>query len=952
MSPRLRSNLILIIAALFLALSFALFGGRIDDLTASYTTGVLFQLPTEENVKVSTSFLGIGQPGRVIMVTTDSPGYRAGIHSGDEIMAIDGIPIDQKERLEELNARVRQGETLTFTLRREGRELSIPLRLESPLEPLSAKIGIGTDLAVAFTFMTIGGLVFWRRRFDLRAELFFLFSAAAAATYLIMTYVTLPDYSALGGDSLGRMDPLFIVATAMLGLIGYFLPASFLHLTMVFPKPLPVMGKFPRVARWIYLLPVVLIASLMVVGFLVGISENTSPGTIPWLVLVLDVAITALVVVAVVRLTGAVRRQGWLVALLEKPGRSLSQAMAFLALFVCAGLTVYSLVRDGDQGSLLIIGIIFLPIIGLIISITLAYPVLSCVALIFGYRQAGHEEKRQLRWPLWGTLVALSGTVILGLLYWVMTLIQSPLLSEFYFLSFNLGKAFYLLIPISFAVGIFKYRLMDIDIIIRKTVIYALVTGILVAVFLILSGGVGGLLVEVAGVTNIWGIIFAILAVVALLYPLYNWARDFVDRRFFRTRYDYPEALSAIGQYVKESTDSRHLVRFVAETVQQSLRSRALAVFLRSERDADTCRMAETVGIPESQQGQSIVIDAEAMGHRIDHHRVIRRSDLLPSAFRLWQRTGLEQAVAVMMAGKLTGLLAVGRKYPDGELEKEDIDFLFQAADLLASGLARLRVHQQSQDLEVAREIQRRMLPQQIPQVAGLSIAKAWQPSRMVGGDYFDLVDLGQGKLGILIADVAGKGMSAALLMSNMQAAFRAMANPELSPREVVNRLNQVMTLQMAVGRFITLFYGVYQLDSRELQYVNAGHCPPFLMRSDGSTDLLEQGGLITGVFPEAEYEQGLAHLNESDCLVLFTDGITEAEDSDFEPFGEDRLLALIRRHAAAGPARLVEEILAAVREHSGGEPQDDLTLMVISVESDAQTVATGETASDAEQMP
>ncbi|MBN2433027.1 MAG: SpoIIE family protein phosphatase [Acidobacteria bacterium] len=933
MRPALRSQSILIATALLMALAFGLLGWRINDLTTSFTTGIFFQLPSGEgDTTISGTFIGFTIPGRVGVVTPGSPADRAGVRSGDEIVAIEGIPLDQKEQLQALNDRLKPGDTVTYRLRRDGHELAVSLSLESPLAPLAAKIGIVSDMAVALTFLMIGGLVFWRRKNDPRAELFFLFSAAAATTYCTMSFVTLPDFSALGGDTLARVEPAFLVASGLLGFIGYFLPASFLHLTLIFPKPLPLLDKYPRIVRWIYLLPVVFILFFLPVGFTIGITESHSAAGAPLWLLALAVVFLGLAAVVVIRLVRTIRRHGWGMALLAKPGRTILIVLALNYLFVLLSLTLYSHFHSGEQDSPLVFVVLFLPLFLLLVSIPMAYPVLSCIALIFGYRHAGHEEKRQLRWPLWGTLVALSGSILLGLLYWGATLVQSPLASQMYYLTFNLGKVFYVLIPLSFAVGIFKYRLMDIDIIIRKTVIYAIVTGIELVVFLVLAGGVGRGLVEVAGVTNIWGIIVAILTVVALLYPLHNWARDFVDRRFFRSLYDYPNALSAIRHFMVENTDDRQLIRFVAETVQPSLRCRVVAVFRRSEQDDFTYRVCETIGLPESQRGQSMVLDAEMAEKKLNDRGLFQRADMLPGAFRLWQRMGLEQAVGIVMAGKLTGLVALGRKYPDPRLEEEDIDFLFQAADLLAGGLARLRVRQQSQDLEVAREIQRRMLPQKIPQVPGLTIARAWQPSRLVGGDYFDLVDMGDGTLGILIADVAGKGMAAALLMSNMQAAFRAMVGPELSPRAVVTRLNQVMAGQMAAGRFITLFYGVYNTRQRRLDYVNAGHCPPILLRRDGRKELLEEGGLITGVFANATYDQGQAQLNPGDCLVLFTDGITEAEDPDFEPFGEERLLELVRRYSPAGPERLVEAILADVREHSAGEPQDDLTLIVITV--------------------
>jgi sigma-B regulation protein RsbU (phosphoserine phosphatase) len=238
-----------------------------------------------------------------------------------------------------------------------------------------------------------------------------------------------------------------------------------------------------------------------------------------------------------------------------------------------------------------------------------------------------------------------------------------------------------------------------------------------------------------------------------------------------------------------------------------------------------------------------------------------------------------------------------------------------------------LELHQQ--DFERAREIQEALMPKTLPQIPGYQLAAGCRPARMVSGDYYDVIRLGDVTLGVVIADVCGKGMAAALLMSNLQAIVRAFAAPNLAPRELCVKANQLIAANVAPGKFITFFYGV--LDGRRMRfdYCNAGHNPPLLRRRNGALESLREGGPVLGVFPEASYSDGSVELRPGDRLVLFTDGVTEATNGQLEEFGEERL-----RDLAAHPAGNAEEcrlrIMTAVTEFSGESLADDATLLVV----------------------
>jgi len=250
-----------------------------------------------------------------------------------------------------------------------------------------------------------------------------------------------------------------------------------------------------------------------------------------------------------------------------------------------------------------------------------------------------------------------------------------------------------------------------------------------------------------------------------------------------------------------------------------------------------------------------------------------------------------------------------------------------QAQKVIAS-----QFHEQEHEIAEARAIQEGFLPKEIAQLAGYEIASAWQSARVVGGDYFDVLPFEGETCGLCIADVAGKGLPAALLMSNLQAAVRGLASPSLPPEDLCARLNVLLCRNMASDRFVTLFYGHLDGPARRLRYVSAGHNPPFVLHADGSHERLREGGGVLGVFTTQAFRSGVAQLQSGDRLVLFTDGVTEACNADEQEFGEERLLTVLQENRRRGPGEIQKEILLAVSAFSSGIWRDDATLLVVGV--------------------
>jgi phosphoserine phosphatase RsbU/P len=238
----------------------------------------------------------------------------------------------------------------------------------------------------------------------------------------------------------------------------------------------------------------------------------------------------------------------------------------------------------------------------------------------------------------------------------------------------------------------------------------------------------------------------------------------------------------------------------------------------------------------------------------------------------------------------------------------------------------------QKQEIADARAIQQGLLPKEIPQLPGYEIASAWQSALTVGGDYFDILPFGEETLGLCIADVAGKGLSAALLMSNLQAAVRGLASPSLPPDSLCSRLNALLCRNMTSDRFITFFYAQLFGPTRLFRYTSAGHNPPFLLHADGTHQRLQEGGGVLGVFPNQKFDLGSAQLAPGDRVILFTDGVTEANNPEGEEFGEARLLGLLEQNRASSAGELQKRILNAAAAFSGGHWHDDITLLVLAV--------------------
>jgi len=299
-------------------------------------------------------------------------------------------------------------------------------------------------------------------------------------------------------------------------------------------------------------------------------------------------------------------------------------------------------------------------------------------------------------------------------------------------------------------------------------------------------------------------------------------------------------------------------------------------------------------------------------------------------------------AVPMKARNRLIGILSVFNKRGGQPFSQGDQRLLTIIATQSAQVIENARLHeeeerlrQMEEDLRMARSIQQGLLPKSVPKVAGVDLFGFTASAREVGGDYFDWVTLPNGKVGCVVADVSGKGMPAALLMAQLQAAFRAQAQTDSSPDLILTAVNQFLGSTMEADRFVTLFYAVVDPGADRLIYANAGHNPPLLWRADGKVEWLDSGGLMLSPVSMLPYEVFELPFTPGDALIIYTDGVTEAEAASGEQYGEERLNDVVVGGARDSAHLIGERLRLAVEQFAAGcEQSDDITLTVIARQS------------------
>jgi sigma-B regulation protein RsbU (phosphoserine phosphatase) len=523
---------------------------------------------------------------------------------------------------------------------------------------------------------------------------------------------------------------------------------------------------------------------------------------------------------------------------------------------------------------------------------------------------------------------------------------------------FNVVIPFVALFPLTLAYVVVVQRAMDVRILLRIGTKYLLARATLVAVelgiavFLILH-----LMVpmiqrrqhQILNVVLLTVIAAALFRAFAMRNSLSGRLQTWLDRKFFREAYNTEVVLSELVEHAREFTDEKKLIDTVVLRISEILHVPQVAVWLRT---SNTFHLQQCLGmsLPGSiiLTEQSVTVQNLARSNRPATVYRDRPEDWFinaePEERDFLDRVNAELLLPLPGRERLMGLMTLGPKKSEEPYTPTDLRVLQSLATQtglaleigeLAHSLAREAAQRERNDreMEIAREVQQRLFPQRIPEIGGLSLAGMCRPALGVGGDYYDLIELDDGRLGLAIGDVSGKGISAALLMASLRASLRGMIMD--GPRDlaaVMQKVNRLVYEASANNRYATFFFATYHPSTRELRYVNAGHNPPVLIGTGkAKTFRLDAGGLPVGLLPHALYEEQSLTLDSGDLLIAYTDGISEAMNVDDQEWGEERMLSAVRCSQPASAAETLRTIVGAADEFTAGAAQhDDMTLLLM----------------------
>ncbi len=490
--------------------------------------------------------------------------------------------------------------------------------------------------------------------------------------------------------------------------------------------------------------------------------------------------------------------------------------------------------------------------------------------------------------------------------------------------------------PGSIAWAIVRYQFLDMGLIARRSLVYSITTAIVVGGYLLIVMQAGSLAREISGSES--GILNVAVIIIMLLFfqPIYTQVDDFVRRIFIRSRGDYSRLVESFSREILTIFHGDRLAAAVAETLKREMFIEAVEVCFAG--DDQNFRLVTAVGSSDSIKMEESIyryllnkrapaftnefsgnIESECLGGRMTSH-------------------GIEVVVPLVHQEKVAGLILLSGKVAGFRYNSEDMSFLAFMANQIVVAMENVKLYQESlekqrleEELAVARQIQTGLLPRNLPEFKNFDFSVFIEPSRQVGGDFYDFIPISDGRMGIVIADASGKGVPAALLIARMQAIMQSEVRLGRDVGAMMSTVNRFISESTSQDRFATCFYMEINDDNRGFRYCNAGHNYPILFRRDGSTERLIKGGLLLGAFSDASYETGTGVFETGDVLVLYTDGVTEAMDVEENEYGETRLAEGISESRNSPAEVICSKIIKNVKQFAAGfGERDDITLVVI----------------------
>jgi serine phosphatase RsbU (regulator of sigma subunit) len=508
----------------------------------------------------------------------------------------------------------------------------------------------------------------------------------------------------------------------------------------------------------------------------------------------------------------------------------------------------------------------------------------------------------------------------------------------------HLSVLFLSFISASFAYAILKHDAFDLRFVFRAGLVFVIVPGVLAAIVLVLGGLMGERLARFLDVKTYFLVFFVVTIFIAAFIPVRTGLQKFADRILFKSRKFFRDKLIEFSRNIQSFNSMDRMVDYVTSTLFELFDPEYVHLYLGGSGKNYTLAGSK----PE---GSELFLTSLPSGTDLIRLAGEKRFPLMVECYdRIWINNNLDRTsreiilssrasviVPLVEKGVLLGFTVLGRKRNGKAYGGSDAEILELLGERSAAAIRNNLLYRDSvekekleKEVHLASEIQQRLLPSSHPDLARSEIVGEIMTSREMGGDFYDYVEFKPGLIGFAVADVSGKGIPASILMTTLQASFRAEATEEKSPAAVLSALNRSLFDRSDTGRFATFFYAIYEDESGILRFCNGGAYPPLVITSDGSITRLQRGGPLIGVDPDSTFSDGVLKLKPRDLLVAYTDGFIDQENSSEEYFGEERLIAFFRAHHALELEKLTEKLFDAVLAFGDGTLKDDMTSIML----------------------
>jgi len=550
-------------------------------------------------------------------------------------------------------------------------------------------------------------------------------------------------------------------------------------------------------------------------------------------------------------------------------------------------------------------------------------------------------EKRQIRLMLFGIKY---GAISIGI-GWIIIISSNFVMGKqvgytilfISYIIFLLGEIGGLIIPFTFLNSFSQNRLLETEGALKRRVRYIGVTIGLLAVYMLFIFIIGRLSVNIFELRDPTIIIVIVLLLSLTFTPINKRLLQWIDEQFYPERTKYAESLKHYIHRLSGKIDSIELMDELKNWVQTTIGINPVIPFAISMSTPSGSYPVHR--IPFRMHEKESVVHRIRNGNKFFWDEISERSRIVVDETEIdWVRENdISVTIPMISQGELIGVLNLGKKAGDNDFSAEDMDILTQASNQTALALQNLNLQSEhiekkrmDKELEMARSIQRRLMPQDLPHVKGLDIAGVSTPCFEVAGDYFDIINMEDGKTALVVADVSGKGAGAAMIMANLQASVRVGIEISEDFGKFIERINNHIFKNTAPTEFITFFMGVWVPEEKTIYYVNAGHNPPLVIDINNNVKTLNATGLILGVLQNEKYEVNTVKIDNGSLLVIYSDGLEEAMNPRNEMFGLDKIISSIKESKEQNPGEIIKHVQSRAIEFCEGKPlHDDLTMIV-----------------------